>query len=457
NKPDFERDVLRQVRGEVKVKKKLSVGLVLTIILVFAVMAALATTLLWLDHVPQVSQTEYEHGAYWNWPVAEKENLVRLLMDVCCISDCGSTDRLFAGDTSENEKIALADELVLDVLKSNHYTKVFAEKDGIGSVNWQNITYALMGYQDQWKPEQRVWLQNIEAMYGDPTSDYTLVNSEENDLSEQEAISIAKSAIIRSFSMPDDELDHALVVADLYITDERPAYRRWYIEFQLFDESQYPDADRIYWTFVDSAGNLIADSDRETENIEEFASESAAWSEKDLPPLLQSYCSYAEEEESYLVRGWSIETKAAYSSEMRSQVLAVLASGNLSPITNPNSRFGVPNQELIASTQFAYGLPQTGDLNEEQALAAAREIIESEYGTSRELLMEQWSYYSYFDITVPSRPLWRIIYYPDSFEGMRHVPVYRIELNPQTGIKYSANRYEWKQLFEEKPYNEKWY
>ncbi|MEG0048341.1 MAG: DUF4179 domain-containing protein, partial [Clostridia bacterium] len=46
NKPDFERDVLRQVRGEVKVKKKLSVGLVLVIVLVLAVVGmAVAITL----------------------------------------------------------------------------------------------------------------------------------------------------------------------------------------------------------------------------------------------------------------------------------------------------------------------------------------------------------------------------------------------------------------------------
>ncbi|MEG1015292.1 MAG: hypothetical protein RSI33_13700, partial [Clostridia bacterium] len=44
NKPDFERDVLRQVRGEVKVKKKLSAGLVLTLAIILVVVTAFAVT-----------------------------------------------------------------------------------------------------------------------------------------------------------------------------------------------------------------------------------------------------------------------------------------------------------------------------------------------------------------------------------------------------------------------------
>lgn len=42
NSPDFDRDVLRHVRGEIKVKKKLSVGFVLVIVLALAAVTALA-------------------------------------------------------------------------------------------------------------------------------------------------------------------------------------------------------------------------------------------------------------------------------------------------------------------------------------------------------------------------------------------------------------------------------
>ena len=45
NKPGFEREVLKRARGEIKVKKKLSVGLVFILILVLAAVAALAQAL----------------------------------------------------------------------------------------------------------------------------------------------------------------------------------------------------------------------------------------------------------------------------------------------------------------------------------------------------------------------------------------------------------------------------
>ena len=53
NKPGFEREVLKRARGEIKVKKKLSVGLVFILILVLAAVTALAATLLTAQQIIQ--------------------------------------------------------------------------------------------------------------------------------------------------------------------------------------------------------------------------------------------------------------------------------------------------------------------------------------------------------------------------------------------------------------------
>ena len=50
NSPDFDRDVLRHVRGEIKVKKKLSVGFVLVIVLALAAVTAAGLST-WKDGV----------------------------------------------------------------------------------------------------------------------------------------------------------------------------------------------------------------------------------------------------------------------------------------------------------------------------------------------------------------------------------------------------------------------
>ena len=77
NRPDFDRDVLRQVRGEVKVKKKLSVGFVLVIVLVLAAVTALAAALLWEQQVVPMKEIEQAEGDYVNWSISQKQALIR--------------------------------------------------------------------------------------------------------------------------------------------------------------------------------------------------------------------------------------------------------------------------------------------------------------------------------------------------------------------------------------------
>lgn len=79
NRPDFDRDVLRQVRGEVKVKKKLSVGFVLVIVLVLAAVTALAAALLWEQQVVPMKEIEQAEGDYVNWSISQKQALIPIL------------------------------------------------------------------------------------------------------------------------------------------------------------------------------------------------------------------------------------------------------------------------------------------------------------------------------------------------------------------------------------------
>lgn len=438
-----------------RVKRKISVGVVIAIVLFILTLGALAATLLWENYVDGLVQKEKRIGTYDEWEPTEKETLIKDLVDMNYIKESEETEKLFARATTENEKNQLADQIMLAFLSQDSHLRMFI-KDGGMPINWKSITYAILGYQDTWPSEKRVWLQELEKESGEYEPDYSLAYLQKEDISEEEAVSIAKRVIIQAFGMPMDELDGARPLADLYVTDERPGYRRWYVEFKLFDDDDAFE-DRIYWTFLDSQGNLIADTDRETDFIEQFAARAIIGSEGELPSILQTYCEFAENEGSYLVRDWSLEAKAAYSSKVRKNVLDALSGGNLSLLTNPNSRFRVPNQEVISSTFFAYGLPGEEDIDENEAVEKARKILEAEYGVSAETLVREWSYYSYFDVTDQNKPLWRFLYFPDSFEGLSYVPVYRIELDSHTGETTSLHTYEWNDLILEKAYNTKWY
>ena len=79
NSPDFDRDVLRHVRGEIKVKKKLSVGFVLVIVLALAAVTALAAMTL-NAYYEKVIEKESEIGRIQDWSTADKIALVNWMV-----------------------------------------------------------------------------------------------------------------------------------------------------------------------------------------------------------------------------------------------------------------------------------------------------------------------------------------------------------------------------------------
>ncbi|NLO86281.1 MAG: hypothetical protein GX096_12815 [Clostridiales bacterium] len=459
NNSDFDLEVLRQVRGEVKVKKKLSIGFVLVIAIILITVTALAASLLWQDYATEIKNVEQEQGEYQNWEIEDKQHLLQILVDLGEIEPSEAMEELRNEATPEQQKHQLADQLVLSVLENDEYMSRFAE-DGLNAVSWLSLTYAVMGYETTWTPEQRVWLQEIEAQYGLDINagDYTFVLPSKEEISETEAVAIAKDGIIRAWNLPQNELDQAIVVADLYVTEERPNYKRWFVEFMLNCDNEDVMDDRGYWAFVDGTGHLIEDTDRSAELIIETpVNRLLSAGEEPVPPLIETYSHYMIYELNVLVRNWSIEAKAEYSAEVRPQVQALLESGDLAPITNPNSRYPLPNPEILASTHYAYGLPSGDAVQESEALELARKMIEETFGTPAETLLSDWSFYVYYDVTNEAQPLWRVIYYPISFEGMAAVPVYRVELDGKTGERVSLEQNEWQDLYDESLFNLKWY
>ena len=80
--PGLARRVIQAAKGEEKVKKKLSVGLVLVIVLLaLAAVTALATALLWEQQVIPMKEIEQSEGEYMDWPISQKKVLIQALMD----------------------------------------------------------------------------------------------------------------------------------------------------------------------------------------------------------------------------------------------------------------------------------------------------------------------------------------------------------------------------------------
>ena len=87
----------------------------------------------------------------------------------------------------------------------------------------------------------------------------TFVNPTESDFPQEEAIRIAKEAILKAYSLPDDALKHVRIVTNLYVTKERPDYRRWFVQFQVLREGSDNYVEKYYSCIVDPDGKVVND------------------------------------------------------------------------------------------------------------------------------------------------------------------------------------------------------
>lgn len=400
------------------------------------------------DLCTKVRMQEEAKGIYADWDIADKQDLIESLIQMNAMSESAASRRLLEGDLSTESKHALADQIILRFLGGS--SNALVRKDGVRAVRWNTLTNAIMGDPSTWTLEEKVWYQQLSNMFGHKDPD-TLVLPTEEDLSEDEAIEIARSAITHAYGLQEDALDGYLPSALLYITendygdyDPRPDYRRWNIQFLSY---QYGDvtACNAYTAIVDENGHVIGDDELGIPHVQQQAIESKTRLDASTPAIVEIFRQYAESEGSFFAWQWTYEAKASYSHEIRSKVLTALESGKTSVLSNP-SFCQEPVQEIINSTVFAYGLPQKEHLPIEEALSAAAFSVMENYGLSGDD-MEEFSTYAAFDITNSQQPLWKFLYCPDSFEDMEDVMLYKIEMDAQSGETLAALSIDWDQLF----------
>ena len=265
------------------VKKKLSLGLVFILILLLTGTVALAATLLWQDYVPQMKQTEHEMGDYVEWPATRRIQLAKDIVAMGYLDESEDTLIPSSETATEQDKAAAADRLML---------KLTGLED-VKEIHSTLITYAIMGHEDTWTPEQRVWWNGIVTMYGDDGATDTLIVPTKDVLSEQDAIAIARAAIQEAYGFDDAYMSSLHPVANLYTTDERPDYKRWDIQFKKYREGSTSYVERVYCVVVDENGEVISDPDvgigHPTESVARMKAHSEEIENTENPELTKVY------------------------------------------------------------------------------------------------------------------------------------------------------------------------
>lgn len=100
--PWLARRVIAEAKGEKKVKKKISAGLVF--ILVLMMIAATALAVVTIREVAQMmAQTEQEVGWFVDWPVEKKTAVIAALTEQDCIQESDDVRQLIEGNLNPDD------------------------------------------------------------------------------------------------------------------------------------------------------------------------------------------------------------------------------------------------------------------------------------------------------------------------------------------------------------------
>ncbi len=451
NRPDFDRDVLRQVRGEVKVKKKLSVSLVLVIVLACIVATALAVAAL-RDTARLIAQAEQEEGFYAYWPNEKKTAVVSALIEQGYIEGTPELDRIMREALHSDAAGHAADEAF----------SRFAEQD-VTEISFLTIMQAAWGPFDQWTHEERAWYSQLMESVGVESDGKTFFVEPTGSIDEQQAAMIAPREIAADYGVDERVLDDYSYVVSFQIPefaehgDDQPY---WYVAYSA--PADMPEEERL---FTDIELFVHPDTGELLEAVDDLRANSAnvpTRPRNELYQLIDAYHHRAEEMGFYSFRQWPLALRAAYSQEITPKVKAILESGDRSDLMNGGSL----DIAVIVQSTYVYGVPQADAITQDEAFASAKLALEETYGLTADTVEQYQEIDVYYDVSNEDAPLWKFFLNPKSLpvEALKNGyddPLfdlcYKVALNAQTGDVVHIEVFPFQTLGHALAYDLKWY
>lgn len=235
---DVRMAVLRKIRErkEPIVKSKMSVVLVLAIVLTLLSTVALAVTVS-REYFEDVAILQFESGFYEDWGLNEKKAMVDILKEY--------------GLLSEVQTKNMTDEPSIDAYMIERYG--VEGSDRLDTIGLYSILERELGLIETWSLEQRAWYSDMmmktgllkkggeEGIFGVPSED---------DVQPDEAVSIAKAAIIEAFGLSENALDNHRV--DLSFETNSTDWERKHLYYIInFWGDEY------YWCNVTRDGRIM--------------------------------------------------------------------------------------------------------------------------------------------------------------------------------------------------------
>lgn len=449
NRPDFDWEVLRKARGEEKMKKKLSVGFIVVVVLMLIVATALAV-ITFRETAKWIAQTEREEGSFGYWPVEKKIEVIKALTEQGYIETTDTIKQMCEGGFSQEEANHAANDLIESFTGQN-----------ANDIFFLTIMQAAWGPFDEWSHEDRAWYSQLMGSIGIESDGKTVYVHPEGRISEREAIKIARREVANGYGVNESVLDAYRVTVHFQVPEFAEAGDKqpyWFVMFQPPENME----DRLF-----SAMELYVhpETGELYESVEEKLARCTSLPVRPTNELYQTIDAYnarAREMGYFAFREWPLALRAEYSQEITPKMQAILESGDTTKLLNA----GKLDLEVIATSTYLYGLPSENVLSQEEAFALATAALEETYHLSPSLFEKYREINVYYDITDADTPLWKFFFNPKSlpvqelengYDNPLYDLCYRAGIDAYTGEIKFAEEFAFQTLGQDLGYDMKWY
>ena len=296
------REMIDTITGGKTMKRKWSVGLVLALALLALSVTAVAATLI-NRTFEQVIDMEVENGPIFTWSYDEKLRLVTLLSE----DGWAFPAETLALLNDEQASVSVKDAAITQLI-----TEALGREDAVSHID---IIERVKGPMTTWSLEDRAWYSDFIRARIDVLDAWHDILPEEGDLTPEQAVQIAKDALLAALEVTENELDGMLASVSFF-TNGEGMQPRWMIDF-LDDPYGGPE----YTVLLTREGEVTEDVLLDVYTPEHEAER-------------RSQTTAPDEQQAF----WSLEDKAAYIGEEN-------------------------------------GLPAPDEIREEQAIAIARDAV----------------------------------------------------------------------------------
>ncbi len=443
------REVLSIIKGEKKMKKKISVALVFAIITLLLAGTALAVVTI-REAGRMMAQNEQDQGYFGDWSTDKKIEAVEALAELHYIEKTSEIADLIDRKLSDEEASRVADMAV------ERMTGVPAR-----DIDFLEIMRVAWGDFATWDYEQKAWYSKLMEDVGVETEGKTYFVEPTGALTEKEAVALARREVAKGYGVEEAELDKYL----LHVSFEIPEFIEngksyWGVIFEAPQDMPREDAlFSFFEVYIDpDTGELY-------QSVEDMLKARADVPSRPTNALYLAIGAFYDEAAAsgvYAFREWPHELRARYTSEITPRVRAILDGGDLTDLMN----CGAPDATVIACSNYLYGLPSDKEISEERAREIAQKALRQAYDIPENIFSLYREKTVYFDVTNPDKPLWKFFYNPKSLDarsldGGYDNPLidlcYKAEIDARTSEIVMTEEFAFETLGSDLEYSLKWY